>query len=341
MKKIIIAIAALGACIQAFAQDDAQKAAAEAAAAIAAAPKAAGQEEKPQYWDLNSNFNVGFSQTGLWDWAAGGYNTVSLTTDITAAANYAKNLMKWENSLEMHYGFLWSADKVNLLQKSNDLFKLVSNWSYKTSSTSKWNYSAAFDFRSQFSNSYDTYVQDPDTQKWSGTLKSGFLSPAYTTIALGMVWQPNNWLNFSVAPLTGGFTICTIDELKDNYGMLPVDPDDPTKGLKSAKFQFGAQLKATAQATINEVLSLKTEFTYFTDYLNNPFKEGRIYWDNTFNWQLTKLFAIGFNTWLIYDPNTFITIGKDETGADIKTQKVQFKEYLSIKFTYTISNKKG
>ena len=339
MKRIVITIAAILAVIPSFAQDAAQKAADAAAAAIAAAPEAQNDKDKPQYWTTGANFGVGFSQTGLWDWAAGGYNTISLTADVTGKANYEKGLMKWDNAIEMHYGFLWSADKSNLLQKSNDIFKLTSGWTYRTSERSKWNYSASFDFRSQFSNSYDSYEQDAQG-KWSGKLKSGLLAPAYTTIALGMNWRPSNWLDVNIAPLTGGFTICTIEELKLNYGMPMIDSADPLKGYRSAKFQFGAQMKATAQVTVNEVVSLKTELTYFTDYLNNPFTEARIYWDNTFNWQLTKLFAIGLNTWLIYDPNTLITIGKDEAGADIKTRKVQFKEYLTIKFTFTISNKK-
>ena len=68
----------------------------------------------------------------------------------------------------------------------------------------------------------------------------------------------------------------------------------------------------------------------FTDYLNKPFKENRVNWDNKISWQAARFFKIALNTWLIYDPRVLID----------GEQKVQFKEFFSINFTYTISNKK-
>lgn len=333
MKRIlVIPVIVLAACFRTGAQD-VQSAAAAAAAAMTQSAQPA-QEEKPNYWSLSSDFDLGFNQTGLWNWAAGGYNTVTLSLGIDAKANYAKGLMSWNNRLQLDYGFLWSADKEDLMQKSNDRIYLESKWGYKTSDKSKWNYTASFSFRSQFTNSYDKYVQDPTTGKWSGTLKSGFLSPGYTDVALGMEWRPNDWFSLNFAPVTGGFTICNEETLRKGYGMhLRDDSLDPALGssYRSFLFQFGAQIKADVNIAINDKFTYYTQLVLFTDYLDKPFAHNRVNWDNKITWNAARFFKIAFNTWLIYDPIV---------EFDGVASKVQFKEFFSISFNYTISNKK-
>ena len=331
-RSILTALCIFAVLSGARAQDDVQKATANALMAFIKAPDAAPEEEKPQYWAVSSQFDLGLSNTSLWNWAAGGYNTFTMNAGIDAKANYAKDLASWNNRLQLQYGFLWAADKKNLLQKSNDLIYLESRLAYKTSKESKWNYTASFDFRSQFTDSYDSYKQGEDGS-WTGKLKSGFISPAYTNIAFGMEWSPKSWFNVNLAPLTGGFTICTIDELKKKYGMkLKEEGLDADLGssYRSALFQFGAQVKLNFKTSLNDVFKYETQLVLFTDYLNRPFRNNRVNWDNKISWQASKFFRIGLNTWLLYDPIVMID----------DTQKVQFKEFFSVNFTYTISNKR-
>ena len=334
MKKILLSLALLGAACAAYAQD-AQSAAAEAAKALSQAPgEQAPAPEKPKYWTTSAVFDLGFNQTNLWSWAAGGYNTLTLSAGIDGKADYAKDLMAWTNRLQLNYGFLWSADKSNLLQKSTDRIYLESKLAYKTSAKSKWNYTASFDFRSQFTDSYDTYIQenpeDPKS-KWTGTLRSGFFSPAYTNIALGLEWKPNAWFNMNVAPVTGGMIFVLNESLRANYGMHPINAEDLTQGYHGALFQFGAQIKINAKATLNDKFFYDTQLVLFTDYLDNPFVHNRVNWDNKFTWQATKFFKVDLNTWIIYDPIVNIH------GV---ISKVQFKEFFAVNFTYSIKNKK-
>lgn len=335
MKRVItLAIAAISATLSLHAQDDAlQKAMEAAAAALQEAPAAKSAEDKPQYWNSWTQFDLGTSNTSLWNWAAGGYNTLTLSIGADANANYSKELVSWTNRLQLQYGFLWSADKENLLQKSNDLIKFESRLAYKILKDSKWNYTASFDFRSQFTDSYDSYKQDEQSGKWDGMLKSSFLSPAYSTMALGMEWTPTDWFNVNIAPLTGGFTICTKEELRKKYGMKLKEPElDPLVGSNyhSQLFQFGAQIKVNYRTSINDVFKYETQLVLFTDYLNKPFSYNRVNLDNKITWQLAKYFKIGLSTWMIYDPIVVID-GK---------QRIQFKEFFSINFTYLISNKR-
>ncbi len=359
MKRIITTVALAAISFFCFAQNNVQQAASDAAEAIANAPQEEPAKPKPVYWTESADLSIGFNQTGLTNWAAGGYNTMTLSAGLDAKANYKKDLMSWNNRLQLNYAFLHSSDKEGLLQKSNDRIYLESKWAYQTAKDSKWNYSAAFDFRSQFTDTPAKYVQydsnndgsigDPD--KWKGDgLKSGFISPAYTNLALGLEWKPNKWLDINMAPLTGGFTIVDIAQLRKNYGMeLGCAEDDPAYAaalatndpvqygpyFRSAKFQFGAQVKADMKFSINENIKYETQVVLFTDYLDHPFEWTRVNWDNKISFKLAKYFSVAFNTWLIYDPIVMIA---DEDGA--LAQRIQFKEFLSFNFAYTFQPRK-
>lgn len=348
MKKLF-ALAALLMPFSAFAQDltDAQKAAMDSAQAVNAAADSSPKVEKPNYWKTSYSFDLGINQTALINWAAGGYNTATIAAGLDIIADYNKNLTSWSNRLQLNYGFLWSADKPNLLQKSNDRIYFESKFGYKTSEKSKWNYSAGVDFRTQFSNSYDNYRQedpaDPKS-KWYGDLKSGLLSPAYTNVSLGMEWKPNEWFNLNLAPLTGGITAVTIPSLRSSYGMPKIgDTGDPSLDYKSYLFQFGTQVKANVMVLVNDKFKFETQLVLFYDYLydyknpdiNKQFPV-RVNWDNGISWTPVKFFKIGLNTWLIYDPLVKIT----KADGSVKQGPVQFKEFLALNFTYTLVPKK-
>ena len=339
MKKIALILAGLGCAFAAHAQDDVQKATAAAAAAFT--QEAAAQQEaveKPNYWKKYATFDLGFNQTSLWSWAKGGYNSATLKAGLDANANYARDLATWTNRLQLDYGFLWSADKENLIQKNVDKLQFESRFGYKTSPGSKWKYSADLTLLSQFSDSYDSYKQDAATGKWSGKLKSGFFAPGYLTFGLGMAWDPAPWFSLNLSPLTGGFTFCYIPELRKGYGMKLRDAGlDPLMGDNyfPSLFQLGAQLKMNLKASINDSFTYETQLILFTDYLNHPFVWTRVNWDNKLGLMVGKYVKLALDTWTIYDPIVLIA---DKAGAN-PTQRVQFKEFFSVNFTYTIGKK--
>ena len=329
----------------AFAQD-AQQAAAEAAAALSAAEDVPVVAPKPVYWAKSVLTNINFGQTFLSNWAAGGYNSVSLAGNIDANANYAKDKTIWTNRLQLDYGFFYSQDKP-IMQKNKDRIYFESKWGYETP-VKHLSYSAFLDFKTQFNNNY-TYgtpsgVEDPTRQDWldARVLKSGLLSPGYINMGLGLLWTPKPWFSLNVAPLTGGFVIVGDAELRSTYGMdLRHEGDDPTVGsnYKPARFELGAQVKADAQWVINDNFSYTTQLVLFSNYLKNP-QNLRVNWDNKVFWKLAKYFALTLSTNLIYDDTVKqkeITLTNGETT---KVQAIQFKQFLEFGFTYTIASKK-
>lgn len=345
---------------------DAQKVAMEAAETIQSAPKADPVVPKPKYWTNSLQTKLDLGQTSLTNWAAGGYNTVSLKTFIDGNANFKKNEMFWNNRLQLDYGFLYSADKP-FLQKSDDRIYLESKWGYQA--TKNLYYSAQFNFRSQFSNSWEYPVPtepvnkpedwtpegwEPKKADWMAKrkLKSGMLSPAYTNLALGLDYKPLKWLTVNLAPLTGGFVIVDNPLLRKSYSQplkkefenVAKDdlPKDETTGAirgtcyKAAKFEFGAQLKVDFKVNVNSNFAFSSQVVLFSDYLDHP-ENLRVNWDTRIDWKIAKFFSFTIATNLIYDDKVMIKNEKDLDKHPNGIQRIQFKESLSFGFVYTFA----
>lgn len=340
--KRIVTLMALLATVVASAQNT-QTAAAEAAAALSAAEDVPEKVEKPRYWTNKLVANISFGQTFLSQWAAGGYNNVSLSGTIDGSANYAKGKLVGTNHLVMDYGFLYSADKP-ILQKNKDRILFESKWGYETP-VKHLAYSASFDFRTQFNNNYDYKtpattqdadgnVIEPSVADWldARKLKSGLFSPAYINVGVGALWTPKPWFSLNVAPISGGAVIVSIPELRKTYGMALVEGS--TTEYRSARMEFGTQLKLDMGWVINENFSYSTQATLFYNYLT-PKVEPRITWDNKISWKVARFFAINLSTYMIYDP----LVQVNPRRADGKG--LQFKEFLELGFTYSIATKKN
>lgn len=349
MKKLFVLLSVLvPAAVMAQELTDAQQAAMNAAQAISNTKVETPAAPKPNYWKNSVNFDLGLNQTWMTSWAAGGYPSVSLAAGVDGKALYERGRASWNNRAQLNYGFLWSADKANLIQSSNDRIYLESKFDYKMTEKSKWRYSAGFDFKTQFANARDNYrLIDPENVKsgWTGDLKSSIFSPAYINLALGLDWKPNNWFDMSIAPLTGGAVIVMVEELRDNYGMPMYKDSDKYRPIR---WQLGTQIKANAKVNINDWFNYETQVVLFGNYLGQTLNKEmrthdwfRVNWDNKISFDIAKYFKVGLQTWLIYDPSV-IYQKKDAAGhiEEEKARPTQFKEFFSISFSYAIASKK-
>ena len=360
MKKTIFIVAAMMlAGMSAWAQSsDALKAAAEAAKEMSEAQTEAPEVVKPKYWEESLKTNIKFRQTSLTNWAAGGDNTVTLQAFIDGNANYKKDDLFWNNRLQLDYGFVYASSKP-ILQKSDDRIYFESKLGYKTENMKKFAFTVNYDFRSQFNTGYeyktpsapegfdkldDVPVKDL-VQLWKDArvVKSGFLAPAYTNLAVGIDLKPANWISLNVAPITGGVVIVRDELLRKNYGMhLRKEWEGVTEGLpadgseyKNARFEFGAQVKADIAVNVNDNFKYTSQLVLFSNYIDHP-ENIRVNWDNRFDWKLAKYFSLTLTTNMIYDDKVMIYSEAD----GLTKQRVQFKESFLFGFTWTIASKK-
>lgn len=237
MKKILLITCLAALPLASFAQD-VQQVTAEVAKEISEAPKAEAKVVKPKYWQHSLTTQINVGQTSLTNWAAGGDNTFSLKGFVDGSCNWKKDAMFWNNRLQLDYGLLYSSSKP-LFQKSNDRIYFESKWGYRIKD--ELYFSANYDLKSQFAASYnyatpseamvtekygadaklDNLARKQQTELWkqARVKKSGFFAPAYTTLALGIDWNPAKWVSISIAPLTGGFTVVRDEQFRKAYSM--------------------------------------------------------------------------------------------------------------------------
>lgn len=343
-KNLFMFLAATMLSLSAYAQEavPAQQDAVEIANSDPVVP----EKPKPsEFWYLDFNGALNYGGTFLQNWAAGGDDfSHNLRAFIDANANYKKDAIFWNNRLQLDFGFLYASSKP-ILQKSDDRIYLESKFGYGIAKN--LSLSANYDFKSQFTQGYDYKTpsgvkEDGDNysvQQWKDArvLKSNWLAPAYTNLAIGLDWTPTNWFSMNFAPLTGGFVIVKDESLRQAYGMALVDENNPDLGYKSSRFELGAQLKMDFKVTINDKFKYTSQIVLFTDYLmmNNTDKGYlRAAWDNRIDFTLTKYISVNFITNMLYDSKVLIA---DKNGN--KARRLQWKEMLGIGLTYKIANK--
>jgi hypothetical protein len=273
------------------------------------------EENKISNWKQGALLQMGFSQMSLTNWAAGGYSSVALNAYVNTFKTYEVKDMFWENRLQLAWGFINSFGEN--FKKSDDKIIFDSKYGYRA-----WNkvfFSAAFNFRSQFSNSFNYPV---NTGK---TLVSGPFSPAYLSLGLGLDYKPVRAVSINFSPLTSNLVIVSKEALRTKYGNRKDQP---------AKLELGAQLKVDYKQQLSKDVAVASTLILFSDFLGKP-QNIKVNWDLFIDTKINKYFSANIRTNLIYDDNILIP---DKNS--VLNKRVQFKEILSIGFSHTFGQYK-
>lgn len=276
-----------------------------------ATPEPIEPEPVPSKWSGGTMVQVGFSQLSLTNWASGGYDNVALNTNVNIYRNYAvKKDMFWENRLQIAYGFVHSFG--DRYKKSDDKLILDSKLGYRA--FNDFFAAASFNFRTQVTNGF-SYPANKEP-----ILLSGPFAPAYFSLGIGMDYQPIKQLSLNFSPLTGNLVVVEKQELRKRYG---------NKIDQATKLELGAQFKVVYKHQISKQLNINSTLNLFSDYLGKP-QNIKVYWDLFIDSKINKYFSVNIRTNLIYD-NDILIADKDGNSAP----RLQFKEILSVGFSYT------
>jgi hypothetical protein len=267
-------------------------------------------------WKTGGVIGFNLAQTSLVNWSAGGEKSFAVNGIFSVFANYKKEKIVWDNSLDLGYGVLNQGDKSNF-RKTDDKVDLLSKFgreAYKN-----LYYAGLFNFKTQMTTGYK-YLEDGTELKISERF-----APAYFVMALGLDYKPSAYLSIFAAPVTGKVTIVTDQELSD-AGAFGVDP-----GSKS-KSEFGGYIrmiysKNDFKSEFMKNVSFTTKLDLFSNYLENP-QNIVVNWENQIALKVNKFINVNFNTHLIYDDK--ILIAKEVDGVTEVAPRIQFKEILGV-----------
>ncbi|MBE0663829.1 MAG: DUF3078 domain-containing protein [Bacteroidales bacterium] len=269
------------------------------------------KEELPDGWQKGGLFSVGFNQVSLTNWAAGGQNSLSGNSLFNLFADYKKESLIWNTSLDLGYG-LMKQGKDQVI-KTDDKIDLLSKVGLKA--TEHWFYAGLLNFKTQMTPGYN-YPND-------SVIISKFLAPGYLLGALGMDYVPNENFTMFLAPLTGKITFVNDQALAD-LGSFGVDPG------KKSRTEFGGYIRALYKRDITENITFQTKADFFSNYLDEP-QNIDVNWETLLLVKAGRFITISFATHLIYDADILFNVNEDGTGGE---SKVQFKQLLGVGLSY-------
>lgn len=280
-------------------------------------------------WKKGGLVSMNFSQVSLTNWAAGGQSSLSTTAFVNVFSNYKKKNIRWDNTLDLGYGFLRSNG--NPFQKNEDKIELSSKFGRRI--TKRFFSAALLNFKSQFAPGYN-YPND-------STVISNFMAPGYLILSTGIDYKPNKYLSFYASPVTGKITIVGNQDLVDKgaYGVDAAIYD--TNGIlmvhgKKARKEFGSYLTFKYKREIFKNVILSSKLDLFSDYLHHP-ENIDVNWDILFSMKVNKYLSTSISTNLIYDNDIQVPLYTEVNH--VKTQigkgpRTQFKEVLAVGLSY-------
>lgn len=213
-------------------------------------------QDSTSNWKFTKNIGANFTQIGLKNWAGGGQNAVSVIGLFSGSANYAKDDVAWESTLELGFGV--TKLDTTPFRKSDDRIILLSKFTKGITTKAPLNYSASLDFRTQFAIGRDFRIVD---SLGNSPKISNFFAPAYLILALGVEYKPVDYFTLTLAPITGRIIFVLDKELSD-AGAFGVDAGKPMNA------ELGWNLNAQFKKEIFQNVTFQSRLNLFNAYEN-------------------------------------------------------------------------
>jgi hypothetical protein len=268
-------------------------------------------------WKLGGLINLTVNQGTLSNWSAGGDKfSFSLNSYLNVFAFYGKKKHSWDNNLDLAYGIVNTTSLGS--RKSGDRIDLLSKYGYAIAP--KWNASALFNARTQFTKGY-AYSKTAAGLDTSNVISKTF-APAYILLSLGFDYKPKDNFSLFISPLTERWVVVTDKLIGPLYG-VPVG--------KSSKNELGAFLSANYTAKLGANFVYKSKLDLFSNYKQKP-QNIDVFWTNALTAKLTKYINFSFNLDMIYDDDT-----KNVNPA--KGPAAQWLQLMGIGLAYNFARK--
>lgn len=267
-----------------------------------------------RHWKTKLETNLGFSQTSLTNWAAGGENTLAANALLNIFADYSRKKFTWNNYLGAGYGLIKQQSLGDKWRKADDkvgFFSKAGIYAWKN-----WDYTTLLDFKTQFANGYK--------DRNDSVYLSQFFSPAYLQTSVGLNYKPATYFSLFMSPIGARFTFVMDQRLSDE-GAYGVNPGE------HLLYQAGASLNAIFKKDLAKNVNLLSKVDMFSNYIKNP---GNIIinWENLLQVKVMKYISLAVATTLIKDKNVPVL---DSVGVEHFTQ---FKETFTVGFAYSFSH---
>lgn len=243
------------------------------------------------------------------NWKGGGVNSLAFSGYFLARANYTKEKITWDNTLDLMYGVVKNANEDG--RKSNDRIYLDSKVGYKIGK--KWNAYFATNFLSQFAPGYD-FNEEPKA------LISKWMNPGFLTTGLGFEYKPNSEFSLRLSPFSPRLTFVTdttiYRQVEGNYGV--------EIGEKVRSEWLAWNVQADWNKKLSENLGLTIRYSMFANLQTLAFNSIDHRLDFGLVAKISKAVNVSLTSLTIYD------IDQDK--------KIQFSQGLALGIAFKRGN---
>lgn len=265
---------------------------------------------KPKFWTVKGDYFLQFMQNYVSsNWYKGGSSSYSMMGNTTMEFNFDnKKKVKWDNKVELRLGFQTNAsDTVNKFKTSEDLIRLTSKFGIQAHK--QWYYTLQLIASTQFTKG----LKDNDRKVYSD-----FLSPLTMNVSLGMdytIKSKNDVITGTLhfAPIAFDMKYVDRRALVTSYGI---------EEGKHCRTDFGSGITATIEWKPIDFFKWKSYMYLYTSYHRFEFQ-----WENTLTMQFNKFLST----------NIYLYPRFDDNAKRVDNMSYwQFKEYLSVGFSYSL-----
>lgn len=281
-------------------------------------------------WKTSGVATLNFSQLSLTNWAAGGASSIALNGYLSVAAGYKKNLITWDNNLDLGYGIL--KQNGNPFFKSDDNIELNSKLGRNVGrKNGPWSYAALINFKSQFAPGYKNIG---DTVRISN-----LLAPGYAIGSIGIDYKPSKKFTAYLSAVTSKTTFVLDQPLADKgaYGVEAATYDSLGRRVtlgQRIRYEIGGYFRLFYKDEIFKNVTLQTKLDLFSNYLHNP-QNIDINWETLIALKVNSHITTTFLTHIIYDDDIKIGVDTNDDGVDDKFgPRTQLKQQLGVGFSY-------
>lgn len=244
-------------------------------------------------WKHERKLGVLLNQSNYDNWLAGGRKNFSGTINFDYRLNFNGDNWKWISTLDIALGYAKTQGEAHT-QKTEDQLEINTIVERKTNSL--WNFSSTFNLKTQNAPGYTLTEIDESIERQK---TSGFFSPVYLRLGIGISYAKDERFAFQINPLTARLILVDrsfTQNLTVGEQYFGVDPD------KVARWEAGLALAIQSKIEITKNIFFYNRLSLVTNYLEE-IKNVDLDYTAKFDLRVNKYLSTVFETQLLYDDN--------------------------------------
>lgn len=244
-------------------------------------------------WKQERKLSILINQSSFDNWLAGGVNSFSGTLNFDYDIHYQSEQWDWTTTIDAALGYAKNMGQ-DYFNKTEDQLEINTLLAIKSSR--KWNFSSSFNLKTQNAPGNNFFETDGNIERIK---TSGFFSPVYMRLGLGISYKKEKEFALEFNPLTARLIIVDgefTQNLAQGETFFGVEAD------KTTRWEAGASLALQSELMILKNVILSQQLSLVANYLQE-FKNIDVDYTINFNMKVNEYLSAILEAQMLYDDN--------------------------------------